>query len=273
MAALDTAFLPLSHAFGAKHGARGQRRRGDFSASSGIIVDGEDCREIVERYLRMGSARAFAPLREGGAARRKMACGLRVWSGRKGRRGKYCGWLSMQAFAWSIRRGMFFLLALESRDCRDGRPQYSPPSRPLPLVFCHASAFHSWPRPPLSEGGGACRPSCSLHSWNSRGGSTIIPEGPFFWEGLRTSKTALPSVCPAFSGCEVSSNKRSIQNLSVSPSSARSVFCTAGIGKRSSGAATPWAGGACLASIHPPHPSAEGVPSERTGRDTRTFIR
>jgi hypothetical protein len=33
---------------------------------------------------------------------------------------------------------------------------------------------------PLSVGGGACRPSCSLHSWDSRGGSTIIPEEPVF---------------------------------------------------------------------------------------------
>ena len=55
---------------------------------------------------RMESARAFAPLREGGAARRKMACGLRVRSGRTGRRGEYCGRPSRQAFAWSIRGGI-----------------------------------------------------------------------------------------------------------------------------------------------------------------------
>ena len=41
-------------------------------------------------------------------------------------------------------------------------------------------------------------------------------------------KTSLSSVCPAFSGGEVSSNKHPIQNLSVSPSSARSVFRVAG---------------------------------------------
>ncbi len=46
-----------------------------------------------------------------------------------------------------------------------------PPSRPQPLVFCQASAFHSWPRPPPLGGGGACRSSCSLHSWDSRGES------------------------------------------------------------------------------------------------------
>ncbi len=35
-----------------------------------------------------------------------------------------------------------------------------PPSRPLPLVFCHASAFHAWPRhPPL---GGGARPVALL---------------------------------------------------------------------------------------------------------------
>ena len=41
---------------------------------------------------------------------------------------------------------------------------------------------------PLSEGGGACRPSCSLHSWDSRGGSTIIPEEPRSYGKLKPLK-------------------------------------------------------------------------------------
>ncbi len=118
----------------------------------------------------MESARAFAPLREGGAVRRKMACGLRVRSGSEGRRGEYCGGPSMQASAWSIRRGIVsFIAGAESHLPR--RPNaVLPPSRPLPLVFCHASAVHSWPRRPPLGGGRVLSPFLHLefvefHGW------------------------------------------------------------------------------------------------------------
>ena len=103
--------------------------------SSGIIVDGEGCREIVERYLENGKRASIPPLREGGAARRKMACGLRVRSGGKGRRGEYCGWPSRHASAWIIHKGLEFLLPVESRACRDGIPQYSPRRGPAACLF------------------------------------------------------------------------------------------------------------------------------------------
>ena len=112
------------------------------SSPSGIMVDGEDCREIVERDLENGECASIRPPPRGGAARRKMVCGLRVRSGRKGRRGEYWGWPWMQAFAWSIRREIdSFVGAGGSRDCRDGRPQYSPRRGPCRLSF----AMH--PRP------------------------------------------------------------------------------------------------------------------------------
>ena len=53
-----------------------------------------------------------------------------------------------------------------------GPPAVLPPSRPLPLVFCHAWTSHPWPRHPPLGGGLSCRPPCSLHPWDSRGGST-----------------------------------------------------------------------------------------------------
>ena len=136
----------------------------------------------------MESARAFAPLREGGVARRKMACGLRVWSGWKGRRGEYCGWPSMQAFACSICGGIDSFVSVRSRAFRDGRPQYSPRRGPCRLSFAmHPLSIHGRATP-LSEGGGACRPSCSVHSWDSRGGSTIIPEEPRSYGKLKPLK-------------------------------------------------------------------------------------
>ncbi len=139
------------------------------SGSSGIIVDGEDCREIVERYLENGECANIRPPPRGGCWR-KMACGLRVRSGREGRRGEYCGGASMQASAGSIRRGVVsFIAGAESHLPR--RPSaVLPPSRPLPLVFCHASAFHSWPRHPPLGGGRVLPPFLLLafvefHGW------------------------------------------------------------------------------------------------------------
>ncbi len=65
----------------------------------------------------------------------------------------------------------------------DGPPQYSPRRGPCRLSFAsHEHSIHGRATP-LSEGGVSCRPLCALHSWNSRGGSTIIPEEPFFWLG------------------------------------------------------------------------------------------
>ncbi len=138
---------------------------------------------------RMESARAFAPLREGGAARRKMVYGLRVRSGRKGRRGEYCGWPSMHAFAWSSAERLILLLALGRRDCRDGRPQYSPRRGPCRLSFAmHPPSIHGRATP-LSEGGVSCRPPCALHSWDSRGGSTRrILGGPGFVRAVSTGR-------------------------------------------------------------------------------------
>ncbi len=52
--------------------------------------------------------------------------------------------------------------------------------------------------------------------------------------------------------------------ISVSPSSAHSVFCAAGRGKRRAGGVVPWVGGACLISI-PGSP----LPAPRKGRGTK----
>ncbi len=102
---------------------------------------------------RMEGAQAFAPLREGGAARWKTVARVHIRSGWEGRRGEYRGWPSRHASAWFIRTGLEFCVAgIELRLPR--RPSaVRPPSRPLPLVFFHASAFHSWPRHPPSRRG------------------------------------------------------------------------------------------------------------------------
>ncbi len=62
----------------------------------------------------------------------------------------------------------------------DGRPQYSPRRSPCCLSFSsHGHPIHGRATP-LSEGGVSCRPPCALHSWNSRGASTITPAGSSF---------------------------------------------------------------------------------------------
>ncbi len=120
------------------------------------------------RIQGMGCARAFAPFFGGGRPVEGLPMGLCLRSKWKGLRGEYCGKPSMHASTGSIRKMLDSSIGAESRLPR--RPSaVLPPSRPLPLVFCQASAFHSWPRHPPLGGGRACRPSCSLHSWNSKG--------------------------------------------------------------------------------------------------------
>ena len=131
------------------------------------------------RIRGMGGAQAFAPLREGGAARWKTVAGVHIRSGWKGRRGEYCGLPSRHASAWSIRRGLEFFVAGIELCLAATAPRSTPPSRPLLLAFCQSWTSHPWPRhPPL--GGGECPVALlsSLHLWDSRGGSTIIPEEP-----------------------------------------------------------------------------------------------
>ena len=57
-----------------------------------------------------------------------------------------------------------------------------PPSRPLPLVFCHASAFHSWPRHPPLGGGRGLSPSLCLAFVGFQGGPPGVS-----WEGPASS--------------------------------------------------------------------------------------
>ena len=123
---------------------------------------------------KMECAQAFAPLREGGAARKKTASGSRLRSGGKGRRGEYCGGLSMHASAGAIRKGIDLPVAgVEFRvecGCRDGTPQYSPRRGPCRLSFSrHGHPIHGR-APPLSEGGVSCCSPCSLHSRESGAG-------------------------------------------------------------------------------------------------------
>ena len=91
---------------------------------------------------RMESARAFAPLREGGAARRKMVYGSRVRSGRKGRRGEYCGWPSIHAPAWSIRKRLDLFVA-------GGKARAATADRSTPPVAAPAACLLPYIRLPF----------------------------------------------------------------------------------------------------------------------------
>ena len=95
----------------------------------------------------------------------------------KGRQGEYCGWPSMHACAWFFRKELDLLVADMELRLPQRPTAVLPPSRPLPLVFCHAWISHPWPPPPLPEEGVSSCPPCSLHSRDSRGVSTIPPEG------------------------------------------------------------------------------------------------
>ena len=122
--------------------------------SLGVIVDGEDGRESVERYLENGECASIPPLREGGAARWKDC----QWDCAFGANGKGGGGSTagsrrcMRPLGPSAK----FLIrpSVRSRACRDGRPQYSPRRGPCRLSFAmHPPSIHGRATP-LSEGGG-----------------------------------------------------------------------------------------------------------------------
>ncbi len=71
------------------------------------------------------------------------------------------------------------------------------------------SSAHPWNNPARSPFSSACGVK-----HGARGGRR---HGDFPWRSFALPKTSLSRVWPAFFGCEVSSNKRSIQKLSVSP--------------------------------------------------------
>ncbi len=121
-----------------------------------------------------------APLREGGAARRETVLGLRLRSEWSGRREEYCGWPSMPASTWSIRKGLTRLLPVWSCTCRDGTPQYSPRRGPCCLSFSkHGHPIHGRATP-LSEGGECLRtrhsPNTALQSCPHRPRSLNSPK-------------------------------------------------------------------------------------------------
>ena len=117
------------------------------------------CRDDGGRIRGMGGAQAFAPLREGGAARWKTVAGVHIRSGWKGRRGEYCGLPSRHASAWSIRRGLEFFVAgielcLAATAPRSTPPVAAPAACLLPVMDIPSMAAP----PPSRRGGVSCRP-------------------------------------------------------------------------------------------------------------------
>ncbi len=151
---------------------------------------------------RMERAQAFAPLREGGCRPVEgSAVGLSLRGKWKGRRGEYCGWPSMPASALAIRKGLdSFVAGVEPRLPRRP-PAVLPPSRPLPLVFCHTRTSHPWPRhPPLGGGGRVLSPPLLLVFAKSQRVSTKchdepeIPRAPDGSPTVKTRKTPMFSI-------------------------------------------------------------------------------
>ena len=127
-----------------------------FFGSSGIIVDRDaGGRGDGDRIQGTGCAQAFAPLREGGAARGKYcqwdwACGANG----KGGGGSTAGSRRCMRPLGPSAEVLIRSSPVRSRACRNGQAQYSPRRGP-----CHfPSSMHGHPihgrATPLSEGGG-----------------------------------------------------------------------------------------------------------------------
>ncbi len=130
--------------------------------------------------LETGGCASIRPPPRGGCRPGKTVARVHIRSGWEGRRGEYCGWPSWHASAWSIRKGLdLFVVGIELRlvatASRSTPPVAAPSACLLPVMDIPSMAA-----PPLSEGGVSCRLPCALHSWDSRGGSTIIPEEPSY---------------------------------------------------------------------------------------------
>ena len=159
------------------------------------IVDGDDCREIEERYLENGECASIRPPPRGGC--RPKEDGL--WIARTERKERAAGGSTACGRGCRLSHGpsaegLILLLRCEvvlaATAARSTPPVAAPASCLLP---CIRLPFMAAP-PPLSEGGGACCPPCALHSWDSGGGSTIIPEEPHFASVLSVPRhRALPN--------------------------------------------------------------------------------
>jgi hypothetical protein len=130
---------------------------------------------------RMESARAFAPPpRGGGPPGGRWFVDCECGAEGKGGGGSTAGGPGCRLSHGPSAERLILLLALVEVVMGATADRSTPPVAAPVACLLPCIRFHSWPRHPPSEGGGACRPSCSLHSWNSRGGSTIIPEEPAF---------------------------------------------------------------------------------------------
>ena len=110
---------------------------------------------------RMERSRAFAPLREGGAARRKMAHGCKCGAEGKGGGGSTAGGHGYRLSHGPSAEGLILWVRCEVVLAATADRSTPPVAAPA-ACFCHASAFHSWPRHPPLGGGSVLSPSLGL---------------------------------------------------------------------------------------------------------------
>ncbi len=139
------------------------RDRAGKHGSSGIIGDCDDGVGAMGAVFRAWGARKHSPPSErgvppGGRWLMDCECGAEG----KGGGGSTAGGRRCRLLHGPSAEGLFLLLAMESRDCHDGRAQYSPRRGP----FRFLSSMHGHPihgrATPLSEGGRSLAPSLIL---------------------------------------------------------------------------------------------------------------
>ncbi len=146
-------------------GFQPRRRMGVFGENMVLrIVDGEDCREIVERYSENGESASIRPAPRGGC--RPEEYGL--WIASAERKERAAGGVMRMAVDAGFR------MVHPQRDCfaccrwkvvlAATADRSTPPVAALAacLLPCIRLPFMAAP-PPLSEGGVSCRPPCALH--------------------------------------------------------------------------------------------------------------
>ncbi len=143
------------------------------AGSSGIMVDGEDCREIVARYLENGECASIRPPPRGGCRPKEEG----LWLASAERVERAAGGVLRMAVDAGCRRGhpqRDWFFCGRWKVVLAATAERSPPPVAAPVAFllqCIRLPLMAAP-PPSRRGASSCRPSCSLHSWSSVGGST-----------------------------------------------------------------------------------------------------
>ncbi len=144
-------------------------------------MDGDDAAGTMGAAFRAWGVRKHSPPSERGvppAGRRLQECTFGVDG--KGGGGSTAGGRRGMLPHGSSAKGLSFVAGIEL--CLAATPPRSTPPAAAPAACLFpAMDIPSMAAPPPSRRGGvSCRPPCALHSWNSRGASTITPEGPSF---------------------------------------------------------------------------------------------